>query len=286
MPTYKLLPCIALLTSSIICSTCCSEQIKKEYRLQKLNGLLFADVYLNGSKLRFLVDTGSPRNIICEKHKGKLSGIKRREAVTTASPIEFRVGPFPAHAKSRICVMDLSSLEESFGYQVDGVLGLPFFENRTLRFSPSESFIEFSSDEDHSREKDLLQLEISVGDFGMIYSTAESLGLPFKCECVFLIDSGSYEMLGVNSQTFSRILTLETCSLRGSMASSMIASESGNGLERKDSRAAVISSRGIARQFSVFETEDCVAGLPLLEALRVRIDFANSTAWKHPILDH
>ena len=93
---------------------------------------------VNGQQVNVLFDTGSWPNVIGSHHKAKLRG-----PIETLSPANggfevcnssnLKLGIHESSNTGRICLMDLTSMKDAAGTEIDAIAGIPFSIGRVVK---------------------------------------------------------------------------------------------------------------------------------------------------------
>ena len=200
---------------------------------------------VNGQQVNVLFDTGSWPNIVGSHLKAKLKG-----PIETLSPTNggfevcnssnLKLGVHESSNTGRICLLDLTSMKDAAGTEIDAIAGIPFSIGRVVQI-------------DFDNEKFSLQ-DDATGTYEIVENLRfDELGRPWIELAIgatrekFLIDTGFDGFLSVNHTVAE---TLKKSGL-GEESGNVLAQVYSNGVEsRKESTFEIKSQTIFGTEFT------------------------------------
>lgn len=244
---------------------------------------LLLPVTLDGKTHLFLLDTGTTYTIFDKSLKSALGDpIDRVTAKTTNGVVrttlyrmpKASVGTTPLETDSPVCVLDMTSLREGIGHQVEGVLGMDFLRQHVLRIDFDAARVSFlrSAGADAGES---LDLTYDDADCPWVQGKLpDGAAEPFKIDTGNIVGSGS-----IRSEAFRSLLTDSGLHVGGEW---WYETASGKSRERWGRLESLQVGKGSHKGLIMTESSKSTLGLGYLSHYTVTFDFPNQKLYLRP----
>ncbi len=237
------------------------------------------------TRLTFLIDSGSTHNVISSDVLPSINTsaphpVDGYTDIRAVEAIDIHVGKLRSNPTEPTLVMNLSSLSQSIGVEVNGILGMPFLADKAIQFTPQAVRI---SSEPCSLHFIIESLPCSFDNDGRLEVDTSKIFHAIGPKEPALIDTGMNRHLSLRAPCFESLRAKGLIAIEEKSSASLTVL--GDDFGWKSERCGSLSTQkeDLIQNPGVHESEKTKLGTLVLRQCNACVDFKHKKLHFHPL---
>lgn len=238
--------------------------------------LSFVTVKINEGQFTFLIDSGASHNVLASGIESQIEHSKPFsiigfDDVRAIDKLDVRVSGLQDNTNRPFILMDLSEVSRFCEFRVDGVLGIPFLQDKTLDFTSKGVILSSARSTVGDYER---SFACETDRFGRLYVELSAICSEFGPLENAMIDTGMNHSLSLRKELFQRHVRLGNLSVSTDRELQLIFSASAERTVLSSMKSGKIAFEecDLPAMSVDIDTENLL-GWTCLQRLNARVDF-------------